>query len=131
MDTIWLQISQDGITYTTISTPSSYALDIEDLDNDSYRSVVDGSLQRNRISKNWVKLSLAWNAILASEVAPILTAAKNNQKIYVKCNAPELANTQIEFMAYCSKAKSETIEENANYRRVSFNIIQSDPSDFN
>ena len=131
MSKIWIQTSLDGTNYTTMKSPSSYKIDLEDLDNESYRSIVNGTLVRNRTSKDWVKIQLSWNAILASEVNTLRTAVKTNQKFYCKCHCPELGDNLLQFIGYVSKFSSEVIEDNSDYRKVSFNIIQSDNTSFN
>ena len=129
MNTIWLQISQDGTNFTTIKSPSTYKIDFDDTDNNSYRSVTNSNLNRNRISKDWIKLQMTWNAVLDTEVYPMRHAVKQNQEYYCRCRCPELNNAGtenfVEFKAYTSKFSSEVIEEASNYRKVSFNIIQS------
>ena len=43
-----------------LPTPSTYSADIEDTDNDSYSSVVDGSLIDNTIAVGMLKLAMGW-----------------------------------------------------------------------
>lgn len=44
-----LQYSADGTTFTNLSAPASISGDAEDLDLDSYRSVVNGNIIRTII----------------------------------------------------------------------------------
>ena len=44
-----------------LQTPSTYSADIVDTDNDSYTSVVDGSLIDNPIAVGMLKLSMSWD----------------------------------------------------------------------
>ena len=44
-----------------LQTPSTYSADIEDTDNDSYTSIVDGSLIDNPVAVGMLKLSMSWD----------------------------------------------------------------------
>lgn len=44
-----------------LQTPSTYSADIVDTDNDSYTSVIDGSLIDNPIAVGMLKLSMSWD----------------------------------------------------------------------
>ena len=50
MESILTKISQDNSTWVDLPIPSEYSLSYEDLDDQSYRSVVNGNLIRKRIS---------------------------------------------------------------------------------
>ena len=42
-----------------IPDPSTYSIDWEDLDLDSYRSVINGDLNRNVLKRRWAKIGLS------------------------------------------------------------------------
>ena len=45
-------------------TPSGVKYDFEDLDNQSYRSVIDGSLIRDKIASEFTKIQLSYKYLL-------------------------------------------------------------------
>ena len=50
---LWQTKPSSSGTYATMKTPSSYELNADDLDGNSYRSVVTGNLNRTIIGKKW------------------------------------------------------------------------------
>lgn len=108
-------------TYTDMKTPSSYKHDLEDLDKDSYRSVVSGNLIDSVISKKWTKLGMEYNHLTQAELFSILTVLNANP-IYVKVKNHPLFNADKEMEMRCSKV-SYTMLEDHNYT-LSFNLVQ-------
>lgn len=130
MEQFIIKTSQDGTTYTNLKTPSTYKINYEDLDNDSYRSVVNGNLIRNRISPRWIKLELSYNCVSDSELDAIARAVNTNPKFYVQCESPAFgSNNKVTFKAYCSKYSAEMIDAQVGWK-LSFSLIQSDTGSF-
>lgn len=133
MEQILIKTSQDGSTFSDLQTPSTYKITMEDLDNDSYRSVMNGNLIRNRISPRWIKLELTYNRVTDSELNAIARAINTNQKFYVLCKSPAFGNmgdgTWVSFAAYCSNFSAEMLQKQLGWT-LSFNIIQSDVGGF-
>lgn len=102
-------------------TPSSYKIDWEDLDNNSYRSISTGNLIDNVISKKWSKLGLSYNHLTRSQVNTLLSMINNNP-VYVKAINPLFSGGYIEAQFRCSKVSCEMLE-NHNYT-LSFNLVQ-------
>ena len=126
MELIWYT-SQDGSNWQAMKSPATYKIEWEDLDNESYRSVVTGDLIRDVIKRRWAKISVSWNAILDAEIKPILEAV-NTSTLYVKCMSPAFGSGTISFKAYVSKMSCEMLKGTL-YRgqpaySLSFNIIQ-------
>ena len=49
---VQVKVSNDnGATWNDIPTPATYQLAFEDLDLDSYRSVINGNLNRNVLNR--------------------------------------------------------------------------------
>ena len=103
-------------------SPSSYKINWEDLDNDSYRSVTNGNLIRNVIKRRWAKVSLSWNVINSTTVDQILSAV-NRDDVTFKMLSPAFGNGYIAFKGYVSKMECELLEGMVGYS-LSFNIIQ-------
>lgn len=107
-------------TYTTMLTPSSYKIDYEDLDKDSYRSITSGNLIDTVISKSWSKISFQYNCLSEGEVNALL-GVLNQNPIYVKAKNP-FFSAETELQTRCSK-KSVEMLETGDYT-LSFNLVQ-------
>lgn len=122
---LW-QVKVNG-SYQTMKTPSSYDIDWEDLDSNSYRSVVNGNLIRKRLSSKWFKGKFSYNYLEQDELETILGIINQNP-IYVKVKSPMFGNNGIvELVCYCSKVSVNMIrneETGAQWGSLSFNIIQ-------
>lgn len=114
-------------SYQKMKTPSSYDIDWEDLDSNSYRSVVNGNLIRKRLSSKWFKGKFSYNYLEQDELETILRVINQNP-IYVKIKNPMFGSNGIaELICYCSKVSVKMIrneETGAQWGSLSFNIIQ-------
>lgn len=128
MSLIWYT-STDNTNWTQMKSPSTYKLNWEDLDNDSYRSVTNGNLIRNVIKRRWVKLSLSWKYLKSSDVSTICSAV-NKDTVYFKILTPAWGTQgYITFKGYVSKIEAELLDGMIGYT-LSFNIIQSEGASF-
>ena len=109
-------------------SPSSYKINWEDLDNDSYRSVTNGNLIRNIIKRRWAKIGLTWSVTDAATVKAVLGAV-NKDNVTFKVISPAFSNGYIEFVGYVSKMECELLEGMVGYS-MSFNIIQMEGASF-
>ena len=107
-------------TYKDMKTPSSYKIDWEDLDNNSYRSKNSGNLIDTVISKSWSKISFQYNCLTENEVNTLLSALNQNP-IYVKAKNP-FFSAEKELEMRCSKKSAEMLET-GDYT-LSFNLVQ-------
>lgn len=108
-------------TYQTMKSPSSYKIDWEDLDNNSYRSKNSGNLIDTVISKSWSKISYSYNCLSELELQEILPLLANNP-IYVKAKNPVFGTEYVEMEMRCSKKSAEMLET-GDYV-LSFNLVQ-------
>lgn len=118
---LWYTKPSSSGSYTQQLTPSSYKIDWEDLDSNSYRSVATGNLIDTVISKKWSKLSFKYNYLTQAQVNSLI-AILNNNPIYVKAVNPMFAGGYIEAEFRCSKCNA-TMNENHDYE-MSFNLVQ-------
>lgn len=124
---LWQAKTSASGTYTDMKTPSSYKIDWEDLDSNSYRSVTTGNLNRSIVSKKWFKGQFSFNYLTETEVESILSVI-NNYPLYVKIKSPLFGTSGVvEFEAYVSKVSVEMQQNgtNATWNSLSFNIVQS------
>lgn len=113
----------------TMKSPSTYKDNIEDVDNDSYTSVVDGSLIDNPIAVGMLKCEMGWDYCTEAEAQELLQATYQNPMIVtIKC--PSVRGGMITAPFRCSKRNSEMIETgededpNKSKWKVSFNLMQ-------
>lgn len=118
---LWYTKPSASGTYTQQKTPSSYKIDWEDLDANSYRSIATGNLIDTVISKKWSKLQFSYKCLSETEVNEILTEINKNP-MYVKAINPLFSGGYIEAQFRCSKASAEMLET-GDYQ-LSFNLVQ-------
>ena len=118
---LWQTSSDGGTTYTPQLTPSTYKIDWEDLDADSYRAITTGNLIRNIVSKKWTKISMTYNLVSPSQLNTLLGII-NAYPIYVIAENQFFSGGSITAQFYCSKVNAEMLET-GDYN-LSFNLIQ-------
>lgn len=122
---IWYT-SSDGANWNLMKSPSTYDIDWEDLDNQSYRSVTNGNLNRDVINRKWVKLALSFKTLTDDEVKTIMNAV-NQGELFVRCLSPAFGDGTVTFKAYVSKASSSYVQiRDGHMWSLSFNIVQSE-----
>ena len=121
---IWeARIGSSG-TYQAMKSPSSYKIDWEDLDKNSYRSTINGNLFRHPLSKHWYKIAFSWNYLTASEVKTIVEKV-NQDNLYIRCLSPAFGtNNQVVLQGYVSRISTEMLEGQIGYT-LSFNFVES------
>lgn len=124
MSLIWQISTDNGTTWTNMPTPSTHEIDWEDLDNDSYRSVATGNLNRSIIARRWAKVGLSWKLLQESDVESICSSV-NQDNVKFKFLSPAFGtNNYIEFYGYVSKMNAKELEGMIGWT-LSFNVIQS------
>lgn len=123
-DLIWeARIGSSG-NYQQMKSPSSYKIDWEDLDKNSYRSTINGNLFRHPLSKHWYKIAFSWNYLTASEVKTIVEKV-NSDNLYIRCQSPAFGtNSTVILQGYVSKISTEMLEGQIGYT-LSFNFVES------
>ena len=129
---LWAVKPSASGTYVTMKTPSQFHLDGEDLDKNSYRSIVNGNLFRTIIGKKWVSAKFTFNYLTESELETICEVL-NNYPMYVKLKSPLFGTSGIwEGQCYCSKY-SVDMQQNgtsnnastSTWNTLSFTLVQS------
>ena len=126
---LWATKPSASGTYTTMKTPSGYKLHGEDLDTNSFRSVVNGSLNRTIIGKKWVSISMTFNYLTETQLETITTEL-NKWPMYVKLKSPVFGTTGIwEGQMYCNKFDVEMQQNKDNnqqtWHNLTFTLVQS------
>lgn len=124
---LWQAKTSSNGTYIDMKTPSSYKIDWEDLDSNSYRSVTTGNLNRSIVSKKWFKGQFTFNYLTETEVETILSMI-NHYPLYIKIKSPLFGTSGVvEFQTYVSKVsvQMQQNENNPKWSSLSFNIVQS------
>ena len=125
---LWEAKASASAEYTTMKTPSSYKIDGEDLDKNSYRSITTGDINRPVIlGKKWQKISFGFNYLTEEEAEEILTMI-NNYPLYLRLKSPIFgSNGVVELQGYISKFSIE-MERNhstgATWGNLTFNFVQ-------
>ena len=108
-------------SYENMPTPSTYKIDWEDLDNDSYREINEGNLIDEMISQSWSKLYFSYNYLTEEQIENLLPRLKQNP-LYVKAKNPIFGTEYVELEMRCSKKSAEMLET-GDYN-LSFNLVQ-------
>lgn len=64
-----------------MKSPSTYEEDIEDVDNESYTSAVDGTLIDNPIAVGMLKCNMSWDYLTEEEAEELCQATYQNPMI--------------------------------------------------
>lgn len=118
---LWYTKSSASGTYTQQLTPSSYKIDWEDLDSNTYRSIATGNMIDTVISKKWSKLQFSYKCLTELQVNSLLTIINANP-IYVKAINPFFSGGYIEAEFRCSRCSAQMLETH-DYT-LSFNLVQ-------
>lgn len=105
--------------------PSKLTINSEDLDVDSYRSVVNGNLIRNKLG-TWITVGFEFNFRLTSEVEALMNNVINIYPLRIRVESPVLAvSGKNDLTGYVGKSSVERIysQVGTGYT-VSFNFIE-------
>lgn len=108
-------------SYINLPTPSSYKIDWEDLDKDSYRSVNTGNLIDNVISKCWAKIGMSYNYLTEEQMQELMPILQRNP-LYVKIKNVVFGGEYVEMEMRCSRKSAEMLETGGY--TLSFNLVQ-------
>src|SRR5574344_2026079 len=121
---LWQTKTTSRGTYQTQKSPSSYKLDWEDLDNNSYRSKNSGNLIDTVISKSWTKIGFDYKCLSEAEIQVLLPLLANNP-IYVKAKNPIFGN---EYVLFTDTFKLGSVASNTFKLSVLKTAVNSQPT---
>lgn len=127
---IW-QLKKSSLdNYETMLSPSEMSIDGEDIDLDSYRSVVTGNTIRQILGFKWQKISFKFNLRSEEDAAEFIHKFENAHPLYIKIQSPIMStNGYVELRGYISKIHVDArINKNGNGLAwsVSFNFVESE-----
>lgn len=119
----------------TLKTPSEYSADIEDLDDESYTSVVDGTLIDTVIAVGMLKLYMSWEFNTEEEAEELIQETYENPLV-LTVKVPVVKGGILENAKYrVSKRKINCIKTEKGEStsetkwKVSFNLMQKELTD--
>lgn len=125
---LWEAKTTPNGSYTSMKTPSTYKLDGEDLDKNSYRSITTGDINRPVIlGKKWHKITFGFNYLTESQAETILSMI-NSYPLYLRLKSPIFGSSGIiELQGYVSKFSLEMDRNQATgstWTNLSFSFVQ-------
>ena len=121
----YLKTTENG-TYTQMPVPAKFSIDGEDLDLDSYRSIVNGNIQRNVLGFKWQKAEFEFAFKNETDAMSLVSTLQNTYPIYLKFSSPLMNNVgYVELTGYVSRIHAEYVA--AWYEDgwvVSFNFVE-------
>lgn len=120
---IW-QVYENN-AWVDMPDPSALKINTEDLDVDSYRSVVNGNLIRNKLG-TWLTVGFEFNFQYATDVAELLLHIIDVYPLRIKVDSPALAtNGKSDLIGYVGKAQLERVYTQSGFGyTLSFNFIE-------
>lgn len=110
--------------WVDLPEPSEYSVNSEDLDVDSYRSVVNGNLVRNKLG-TWTTISFKFNFQFESDAIDFLAHIINVYPLKIKAKSPLITGGKAELIGYVGKSTSEYIYTQVGMGyTISFNFIE-------
>ena len=83
---IW-ELKQGG-SWVAMPTPASYTIEANDLDDESYRNVKNGSVVRQLVSRMWQKMSFTFAFKTEAQCKDIIDKLNANTEITIRCKSP-------------------------------------------
>ena len=122
MAAMW-QVYENGV-WVDLPTPSEYSVNSEDLDVDSYRSVVNGNLVRNKLG-TWTTISFTFYFQFEADAINFLKHIINVYPLKIKAPSPLITGGKAELIGYVGKSTSEyTYTQAGMGYKISFNFIE-------
>lgn len=111
--------------WVDLPEPSEYSVNSEDLDVDSYRSVVNGNLVRNKLG-TWTTISFTFFFQFESDAIDFLDHIINVYPLKIKAVSPLITGGKAELIGYVGKSTSEYVytQLGGGYK-ITFNFIEA------
>ena len=83
---IW-ELRRNG-AWVAMPTPASYSIESNDLDDESYRNVKNGSVVRQLVSRMWQKMSFTFAFQTEAQCKDLIDKLNANTEITIRCKSP-------------------------------------------
>ena len=118
------QVYENGV-WVDLPEPSEYSVNSEDLDVDSYRSVVNGNLVRNKLG-TWTTISFTFFFLFENDAITFLKHIINVYPLKIKAVSPLITGGKDELIGYVGKSTSEYVYTQVGMGyKISFNFIEA------
>lgn len=122
----YFEYSTDGSTWIT-NLPQPYNMNgsLEDLDVNSYRSVVNGNVYRKVVGYKWEKISLEFNWIPETDAYALLDTIRSANNIYIRFRSPTSSTYTQTLRGYIAKLSYNQVKTQLGIGyTVSFNFVE-------
>ena len=114
-------------TYVDMPEPSSYDIDGEDVDTDTYRSVINHNIIRTNISYKWQKVQMMFRFKTEADAFDLISKV-NVYPLTCKFRTPIMSTVDNndywrEMVGYISKIQLKMHDKELGYE-VSFNFVE-------
>jgi len=122
----YFDFSNNGTTWVTnLPEPATQEIDYEDLDLDSYRSVVNGNIIRRVVGYKWIKVGFGYNFLTTTQANALENVLKQANDIYIRIYTPDNANSKSVYRGYVSKVRFNlVVTPSGRGFTASFNFIE-------
>lgn len=122
----YFEYSTDNNTWvTTLPQPVRMNGSLEDLDVNSYRSVVNGNIYRKVVGYKWEKISLEFNWISEADAYTLINTVRNANNIYIRFRSPSDSTYTNVLRGYISKLSYNQVKTQLGIGyTVSFNFVE-------
>jgi hypothetical protein len=118
---LWKTRTSPSNQWDDMPPMTSFGGDGEDLDNNSFRSIATGNINRKIVSKSWTKTKHVCDHLTDEEFGNLLERLRV-YPLYIAIKAPVWNTEWFEFQGYCSKY-SWDLNQDGSWK-VTFNIVQ-------
>lgn len=110
----------DGIE---MPQPTTFEIEVEDLDANSYRSIVTGNLIDSVVSKNWSKCKFKFEGLTKAQATDLIQKCSANP-INAKIENPIWADGFLDAQFRCSKKTITKMQTASRLYTISLNLVQ-------
>ena len=127
---IWQMKNSQSASYETMISPSEMSIDGEDIDLDSYRSVVTGNTIRQILGFKWQKVSFKFVLTSEQDAAAFIHKFENVHPLYIKIVSPIMSSDGYAELVGCISKIHVDARVNKDASgvawSVSFNFVESE-----
>lgn len=118
----YIKPSENG-TYEQMPQPTDYEIEVEDLDANTYRSIVTGDMIDSVVSINWSKCKFKFENLTFEQAHDLIQKCSTNP-IYAKIENPIWGSGYLEAKFRCSKKSIGKMLTAGKKYTVSLNLVQ-------